>query len=164
MQQEQQDIFWMTQALSLAATAQSLGEVPVGAVVVCENKIISSGYNLRETLNLVTAHAEVIALESANLITKSWRTSTATLYVTLEPCLMCAGALYQTRIDRLVYGAKDPKGGAIDTLYQINRDERLNHSFTSRGGVLEKECSQLLKSFFKTKRKIKDQPKASPLL
>lgn len=146
------DIFWMKHALSLAQTAAKQDEVPVGAVIVSEGKIISTGINQREALNKATSHAEVCAIEKANSVLKSWRLSNATLYVTLEPCLMCAGAIYQSRISRVVYGAKDPKGGALGSLYKIHEDSRLNHNFDITEGILKDECSQILKDFFKAKR------------
>ena len=147
------DEFWMKKALSLAKTAGEVDEVPVGAIIVKDDEIISSGTNRREASNLSTAHAEIVAIEKANSILDSWRLSGATLYVTLEPCLMCAGALYQSRISRVVYGASDPKGGALGSLYNIHQDSRLNHQFEVSSGILENECAQILKKFFRKKRK-----------
>ena len=149
------DKFWMNYAISLAKTGASVDEVPVGAVIVKNGELISTGTNLREALNSATGHAEIVALTKANEILKSWRLLDCTLYVTLEPCLMCAGALYQSRISKVVYGAKDPKGGALGSLYKINEDERLNHQFEVESGILEEECSQILKDFFRNKRKNK---------
>ena len=142
----------MQQAISLARSAAKIDEVPVGALIVKNDELVSSGINLRESLDSVTAHAEIVAIEKANKILRSWRLSDCTLYVTLEPCLMCSGALYQSRIGRVVFGASDPKGGAMGTLYNIHSDERLNHQFEVTSGVMKKECSELLKNFFKLKR------------
>lgn len=142
----------MRQALSLARSAGSVNEVPVGAIIVQNEKIISSGINLREKGSKTLAHAELLAIDKANIILGKWRLSQAVLYVTLEPCLMCAGALVQSRIARVVYGAKDPKGGALGSLYALNDDPRLNHKFEVSGGVLEKDCSEILKEFFKARR------------
>lgn len=143
----------MKQALELAEVAKSLDEVPVGAVIIYEGKIIAKAHNLREKKNTVTQHAELLAIESACQFLKSWRLLKCELYVTLEPCLMCAGALYQSRISRVIYGCKDPKGGALGSLYSVHEDTRLNHNFAVTSGVLEKECSEILKTYFRTKRK-----------
>lgn len=146
------DISFIKSALQLAQIAFSLGEVPVGAIIVKQGVVIGSGFNRRESDQCATAHAEVIAIESACKSQNSWRLTDTTLYVTLEPCLMCAGAIYQSRIGRVVYGASDPKGGACGSLYSIHSDVRLNHRFTITPNVLEEECSELLKTFFKQKR------------
>lgn len=140
-------------AMSLAATAAAIGEVPIGAVIVANGKAVATGFNLRETLADPTYHAEMIALRRASQIMGRWRLNDCSLYVTLEPCLMCAGALYQSRIKEVVFGAWDPKGGATGTLYHVHTDQRINHNFPVIGGVLEKDCSEILKNFFKDRRR-----------
>lgn len=142
----------MRQALSLAQTASDLDEVPVGALIVKDGQLIAEGYNLREKKLSVLSHAELEAIHIANQQLSSWRLNGCTLYVTLEPCLMCAGAIYQSRIDRVVFGAPDPKAGATGSLFDIQNDLRLNHQFQVSGGVLEPECGQILRDFFKKKR------------
>jgi tRNA(adenine34) deaminase len=146
------DQHWMAHAIKLAAHAAEQDEVPVGAVVVYREKIIGMGYNQREQLNDPTAHAEMIAITQAASHLQSWRLNDATLYVTLEPCPMCAGAILQSRISRVVYGASDPKAGAVDSLFQLLNDPRLNHKASSTGGVLAEPCGQLLSHFFQLKR------------
>lgn len=138
----------MRLAIEQAKIAESYDEVPIGAVVVYEGEVISCGYNRRELDEDPAGHAEFIALKKASEKLGHWRLSGCTVYVTLEPCLMCAGLMYQSRIDRCVYGAKDPKAGALGTLYQINEDERLNHRFEVTSGILEDECAGLLSGFF----------------
>lgn len=147
------DQFWMEAALSLAEAAAELDEVPVGAVIVHDNRLISTGINLRESTRQASAHAELLAIEVASRYFNAWRLQDCTLYVTLEPCLMCAGAIYQARIPRVVYGARDKKGGALGSLYQLNEDERLNHRYMVDEGVLAEESAQLLSGFFRKKRK-----------
>jgi tRNA(adenine34) deaminase len=146
---------YMQQALSLAKHAGSLGEVPVGALVVQGERVIGVGYNQRELTHTVTRHAEMMAIEQACRALHSWRLVKCTLYVTLEPCLMCAGAIYQARIEQVVYGCRDPKFGAVGSLYEIHRDLRLNHRFGVTEGILQEESAQLLRDFFKERRKIK---------
>jgi tRNA(adenine34) deaminase len=143
---------WMVEAIREARKARDLDEVPVGAVVVHEGRVIGRGHNLRERLRDPTAHAEMIALTAAAEALGTWRLTGATIYVTLEPCPMCAGALVNARIDRLVYGATDPKAGACGTLYDIPRDRRLNHRFDVVNGVLAEEAGGLLTSYFREKR------------
>ncbi len=155
------DKFWMQYALSLAEAAALLLEVPVGAVVVHEGRIIGTGINLRESICQASAHAELLAIEEASRVRKAWRLQDCTLYVTLEPCLMCAGAIYQARIPRVVFGAMDPKGGALGSLYQLNEDTRLNHRFQVTDRILEQESANLLKDFFRKKRSSK--PTQSPI-
>jgi tRNA(adenine34) deaminase len=147
------DEFWMELALSLAETAESLGEVPVGAVIVRDNRLIASGFNIREFAFDPMGHAEISAIKQATLIHKSWRLQDCTLYVTLEPCTMCAGALVQSRISRVVFGARDPKGGALGSLYSLHEDPRLNHRFEVSEGVLASRCSGILTHFFQKKRR-----------
>ena len=149
---ESQDEIWMRHALTEAHLALKKGEVPVGAVVVFENKIIGRGHNQVEGLNDPTAHAEIIAIGAASNYLNSWRLSGASLYVTLEPCAMCAGALVLGRIDRLIFGSKDPKAGACGSLYNIVQDIRLNHQLEIIPYIMEKECSQILQVFFEKVR------------
>ena len=146
------DVDFMEMALEQARKAFSCGEVPVGAVLVRGGLVIASGRNRCEELKDPTAHAEILALREAGRILGGWRLPECTLYVTLEPCAMCAGALVQARVDRLVYGAADPKGGACGTLYNIVQDERLNHRLAVTGGVLEDACAALLREFFRNRR------------
>ncbi len=149
----QADEYWMKMALQLAEKAAEKDEVPVGAVLIdSQGQKVSQGFNLRESLNTSLGHAEILALHRASKLKKSWRLLNTTLYVTLEPCLMCAGALLQSRVQRVVFGAYDPKGGAFGTLYNVARDKRLNHQIEVVGGFMEAECAQLLKDFFKKKR------------
>ena len=145
----------MRLAISLALQAKALNEVPVGAIIVADGKIIASGFNLRETTRKATAHAELLAIEEASLIRGSWRLNNCDLFVTLEPCLMCAGVIYQARLRRVVFGALDPKAGALGSLYKVHEDQRLNHRYIAQGGILETECGTLLRSFFAEKRKSK---------
>ena len=148
------DEWFMEAALKLAEKAYSIGEVPVGAVVVnAEGKIISSGHNLKEANNDPTGHAEIIAIKKAASKAGSWRLSGHTLYVTLEPCPMCLASISQARLDRVVFGAYDSKGGACSLGYHFNKDKRLNHRFKVSGGALHYRCSKVLSSFFKERRK-----------
>jgi tRNA(adenine34) deaminase len=146
------DALYMALALEQARLAGGEGEVPIGAVVVCDGAVVAHGRNARESAADPTAHAEMIAIREAAARLGRWRLSGCTLYVTLEPCPMCAGALVNARIDRLVYGAADPKAGATGTLYDLSADPRLNHRFEVASGVLEEECSQVLKEFFRDLR------------
>ncbi len=150
-----EDEVYMQLALEEARRAASLGEVPIGAVVVHEGEVIARACNMRETHKDPAGHAEFLAIEAASRILDAWRLSGCSVYVTLEPCLMCAGLMYQARIARCVYGAYDPKAGALHSLYQVNADTRLNHVFEAQGGVLEDECAQLLRDFFRARRKKK---------
>lgn len=154
---EKWDKKWMRLALRMALKAKNHGEVPVGAVIVhnLTNTLISWGYNKKEELQSPLAHAETLALHRASLKLKNWRLEDCTLYVTLEPCLMCAGAILQSRIPRVVYGARDAKGGAVRSLFTVLEDSRLNHWCHISEGVLENEASALLKNFFKELRQIK---------
>jgi len=142
----------MRAALKEAEEAAEEGEVPVGAVVVHGGKVVGRGRNQREKLEDPTAHAEMIAITQAAAALGTWRLEGCTLFVTLEPCLMCAGALVNARVDRVVFGARDPKAGACGSLYQVGLDPRLNHRFEVEGGVLEAECGELLRRFFAGKR------------
>lgn len=150
---ETEDEKWMRQALAEAKLALKKGEVPIGAVVVCEGKIIGRGHNQVESLKDPTAHAEIIAIGAAAGYLGSWRLSGASLYVTLEPCAMCAGALVLSRVDRLVFGTKDPKAGACGSLFNIVQDPRLNHQVEVVPHVLEQECSRILQAFFEKVRR-----------
>jgi len=143
---------FMHQALQEALAAYEEDEVPVGAVIVHEGRVIARAHNQRELLKDPTAHAEMIAITQAAAAMNNWRLTGATMYVTLEPCAMCAGALVLARIDRLVYGAQDPKAGACGTLFNILQDARLNHRVEVVPGVLAAECSDTLKSFFAKRR------------
>jgi tRNA(adenine34) deaminase len=142
----------MRAALREAEEAARRDEVPVGAVVVFGGRIVGRGYNQREMLKDPTAHAEMIAITQAAAALEGWRLEGTTLYVTLEPCLMCAGAIVNARIPRIVFGAPDPKAGACGSLYQVGLDPRLNHRFEVVGGVLGAECAALLQEFFAKKR------------
>ena len=151
---EHSDEHWMRQALKLAQQAAEQDEVPVGAIIVHENKIIASAFNQREQLADPTAHAEMIAITQAASHLNSWRLLECSLFVTLEPCPMCAGAILQSRIPRIVYGALDPKAGAVVSLYQLLNDPRLNHRCETLSGVLANECGRILTEFFDRKRKL----------
>jgi tRNA(adenine34) deaminase len=143
---------WMRLALDEARQAFDEAEVPVGAVIVHGERVIAAAHNQRETLNDPTAHAEMIAITQAAEALGSWRLLDCTLYVTLEPCPMCAGAIVQARIPTVVYGALDPKAGACQTLFTITTDPRLNHQSTILAGVLAPECRSLLQDFFAQQR------------
>jgi tRNA(adenine34) deaminase len=139
-------------AIDQAKIAEENGDVPIGAVIVYKDQIIAKAYNQREQLKDPTAHAEIIALTQAAAALENWHLNGCTIYVTLEPCVMCAGALVLARLDRLVYGCDDPKTGAVKSLYNIVQDERLNHRLEVTSGVLADECSKLLQDFFQKKR------------
>jgi tRNA(adenine34) deaminase len=143
---------WMRLALDQARIAFDAGEVPVGAVIVHGGRVVGEGYNQREALQDPTAHAEMIAMTQAAQALGSWRLLDCVLYVTLEPCPMCAGASVQARIPTIIYGATDPKAGACHTLYQITSDPRLNHQATAISGVLREECRAILQEFFAQQR------------
>lgn len=151
--QNELDTYFMNLALAQAKKAEELDEVPIGAVVVYENRVIAQGYNRREVDNDPAGHAEFIAMKQASEKLGVWRLLGCTVYVTLEPCLMCAGLMYQARIDRCVYGAADPKAGALGSLYSVNEDDRLNHTFDVTSGVCSQECAAVLRTFFQNKRK-----------
>ena len=143
---------YMRMALAEARAALDHGDVPVGAVIVRDGVVIARAHNQRELLNDPTAHAEIIALTQASSALGAWRLTACAVYVTVEPCVMCAGALVQARVARLVYGADDPKAGACLSLYRIPEDERLNHRIPVVSGVLAAECAELLREFFQTRR------------
>jgi tRNA(adenine34) deaminase len=146
------DYNYMRQALVLAAQAAALGEVPVGALIVHDNAVIAQAYNERERQPSALAHAELSVIGEACRKLARWRLSGCTLYVTLEPCVMCAGALVQARVDRVVFGACDPKAGAVESLYQVLSDPRLNHRPVVNGGILAEECGEILSQFFRARR------------
>ena len=146
------DTHFMEQALHEAQLAFEAGEVPVGAVVVHEGRVIGRGYNRREALNDPTAHAELLAITAAANHLNDWRLAGTTLYVTKEPCPMCAGAIVNSRVARLVFGAWDEQAGCAGSLYQLCRDPRFNHQLEVQGGVMEQECGELLTKFFAQKR------------
>ncbi|MHC4839046.1 MAG: tRNA adenosine(34) deaminase TadA [Planctomycetota bacterium] len=155
--QSSDDEHWMTAALALAREAGRRDEVPVGAIVIHPgpegSRVIGSGFNLREHTADPTAHAEIIALREAARWLGHWRLNDCTLYVTLEPCPMCAGALVNARLGRLVYGCTDPKAGAVETLFEIPTDTRLNHRVKVLGGVLADPCAEVLRTFFRARRR-----------
>ena len=147
-----EDEKWMRLALKEAEKARDLLEVPIGAVIVNASGLVAKGHNRRETWKTPIGHAEIIALHRASKRLQAWRLTGTTLYVTLEPCVMCAGALVLSRVDRIVFGALDPKAGGSQSLYQITHDPRLNHRLQVEGGLLQEECSKILSDFFKKKR------------
>jgi tRNA(adenine34) deaminase len=146
------DECFMKYAIDQANIAEENGDVPIGAVIVYQNQIIAKACNQRELLNDPTAHAEIIALTQAAEYVGSWRLEGCTIYVSLEPCCMCAGALVLARIERLVYGCVDPKTGAAGSLYNIVQDERLNHRLEVTSGILSEQCSLVLQDFFRRRR------------
>ncbi|MEM6691809.1 MAG: tRNA adenosine(34) deaminase TadA [Planctomycetota bacterium] len=147
------DQHWMMRALEMAQQAEASEEVPVGAVIVRGGEMIAAAGNQRESLKDPTAHAEMIAITQAAAAIEDWRLEECTMFVTLEPCLMCAGAIVQSRIPRVVFGATDPKGGAVVTLYQALQDARLNHRCEVTHGVLAEQCGKILTQFFSSRRK-----------
>ncbi len=146
----------MQEALRLAREAGLRGEVPIGAVAICEGRIVGRGANARESAHDPTAHAELLAIQEAARTLGRWRLTGVTVVVTLEPCAMCAGAMVLARIDRLVYGASDPKAGATGSLMDLSSDSRLNHRFAVERGVRAEECGDLLKDFFRARRAGRD--------
>lgn len=148
-----EDLRFMLIALEEATAAADEGEVPIGAVVVCEGQVVSRAHNRREEDADPAAHAEFLAMEEAARTLGRWRLSGCTVYVTLEPCLMCAGLMVNARVDRCVYGAPDPKGGALGTLFDVSHDLRLNHAFEVTSGVLADEAADQLRTFFRARRK-----------
>lgn len=147
----------MKLAILEAKKAEKIEEVPIGAVIVYKNEVIASGYNVRETSQETISHAELIAIEQANQVMKNWRLEECTLYVTLEPCPMCAGAILQSRMKRVVFGAFDYKAGCAGTLMNLLEDERFNHQVEVTNNVLEKECGNLLRDFFRRLRAQKNE-------
>ncbi|WP_221569314.1 tRNA adenosine(34) deaminase TadA [Alkalihalobacillus sp. TS-13] len=155
------DEMFMKKAIEMAQKAASIGEVPIGALVVKDEEIIASGYNLRETEQRSVAHAELIAIDEACKALGTWRLEGCTLYVTLEPCPMCSGAIVLSRVDRVVYGASDPKGGCAGTLMNLLDEPRFNHQAMVTSGVLEEDCGKMLSTFFRALRQKKKQEKKS---
>lgn len=156
---DNQDELYMQEAIKEAKKAEGLNEVPIGAIIVKDGEIIARAHNLRETEQLSTAHAELLAIDQACKATGFWRLENTTLYVTLEPCPMCSGAIILSRVERVVYGASDPKGGCAGTLMNLLEDSRFNHQSEVVKGVLEQECGQLLSDFFRRIREKKKQSK-----
>ena len=152
MSNKKEDQQFMQAAIESAKIAEENGDVPIGAIIVYQEQIIGKAYNQRQQLQDPTAHAEIIALTQAAAFVESWRLNGCTMYVTLEPCPMCAGALVLSRMDRLVYGCDDPKAGACKSLYNIVQDERLNHRLEVTSGVLQEQCRQQLQEFFSRRR------------
>ncbi len=148
----ERDEFFMRAALVEAALAAEEGETPIGAVLVCQDRIIARNHNRRERNCDPTAHAETLVLRDASTFFPSWRIEDSELFVTLEPCVMCAGALVQARVDRVVFGARDPKGGAVVSLYELLSDSRLNWRCDVSEGVLQEECAETLRAFFRERR------------
>lgn len=150
---ENLDNYFMLQALKEANKAKEIDEVPIGAVIVKDNKIISRGHNLRETSLDPTNHAEIVAIRKASKKLKDWQLVGCTIYVTIEPCLMCAGAIIQSRISKVVYGANDFKGGGFGSSLNLLEAKNINHRPDVVGGILKEECSTIVKDYFKAKRK-----------
>ena len=148
----QSDETYMALALAEARRAAEIGEVPIGAVVVCDGALVASGHNRREIDHDPAGHAEFLAIRAASAALERWRLSDCTVYVTLEPCPMCAGLMHQARIARCVFAAPDPKAGALGTLYDLSSDERLNHRFEVTSGILAEESAELLRDFFRRLR------------
>lgn len=147
-----EDSKFMTEAIAQARRAQAEGEVPVGAIVVADGQVVGVGHNHPIGLADPTAHAEILALRAAATELKTYRLTAVSIYVTLEPCVMCVGAMLNARIARVVYGARDDKAGALGSVYDIGRDGRLNHRFEVVGGVMESECAALMRDFFQARR------------
>jgi len=146
------DEFYMKMAIEEALKAEKIGEVPIGAVIVYKDEVIARSYNVRETKQTALGHAEISAIEEACKVIDSWRLEETTLYVTLEPCPMCAGAIIQSRIPRVVFGAKDPKAGCGGSIYNLLQEDRFNHRCEVESGIQEEECSNLLTNFFRDLR------------
>jgi tRNA(adenine34) deaminase len=157
----EQDQIYMLEAMKEAQKAAEMGEVPIGAVVVYKDEIIAKAHNLRETSQNAVTHAELMAIQEACNVMGSWRLEETTLYVTLEPCPMCAGAILQSRIPRVIYGARDPKGGCVHSFYQLLNDSRFNHECEVTEGILAEECGQMLTDFFRALRERKKAEKVS---
>jgi len=155
----EKDRIFMAEALEEAQKAAILGEVPIGAIIVYQDEIIARAHNLRETTQNATTHAELLAIQQACAKIGSWRLEEMTLYVTLEPCPMCAGAILQSRIPRVVYGARDIKAGCVDSLYRLLNDARFNHECEVTEGILAEECGGILTQFFRNLREQKKNRK-----
>lgn len=152
MESENKDLQWMQEAYKEAQKAGEMGEVPIGAVIVYEDQIIARAHNLREINRQAIAHAEILAIQKANEYLGAWRLEGGTLYVTLEPCPMCAGAIIMSRLDRVVFACHDPKGGCCGSLMNLLDEQRFNHRPQFGSGVMEEECSLLMKDFFRKLR------------
>ncbi|WP_321324468.1 tRNA adenosine(34) deaminase TadA [Thiomicrorhabdus sp.] len=159
LSQEEQDEFWINYAQKVAAKAEKIGEVPVGALVVLDNQLIAEGWNQSITQNDPTAHAEVIALKKAGKILNNYRLIDTTLYVSLEPCAMCAGAMVHARVKRVVFGAYDQKTGAAGSVFNLVDASQLNHQLLITGGVNQEACSQQISRFFQNRREAKKREK-----
>ena len=155
----EKDQLYMQMAIDEAMKAEALGEVPIGAVIIHKDRVIARAHNLRETTKNATTHAELSAIQDACSAMDNWRLEDTTLYVTLEPCPMCAGAILQSRIPRVVYGARDPKGGCVDSLYSLLNDPRFNHECEVTEGILGDECGEMLTAFFRAIRERKKRLK-----
>ena len=149
---QETDSYWMRKALLLAERAKGQGEVPVGAIIVYEQQVVAEGWNQPTALQDPTAHAEILALRQAADVLNNYRLLNTTLYVTLEPCVMCAGAIIHARVKRVVFGAYDPKAGAAGSVFDVLGTRKLNHCVAWQGGLLAEECAQQLKSFFQQRR------------
>lgn len=152
------DDYWMKKAWNLALKAEAIGEVPIGSIIVKDDTVIGKGFNQRESRNDPSAHAEMIAIRQASRKLNAWRLVGTTLYVTLEPCPMCMGAILLARIDRVVFGCFDPKAGAAGSLYNLAEDPRFNHRVELASGIMKQECSGILSNFF---RKLRAEKKAA---
>lgn len=146
------DLRFMAEAIAQARRAEAAGEVPVGAIALADELIVGTGHNQPIALSDPTAHAEILALRAAASTLKTYRLTAVSIYVTLEPCVMCVGALLNARVARIVYGARDDKAGALGSVYDIGRDGMLNHRFEVVAGVMESECADLMREFFRTRR------------
>ena len=155
----EKDFYYMKEAIKEAMKAEQKDEVPIGAVIVKDGKIIARAHNTRETKQISTHHAEINCIEKACKKIGFWRLDDCELYVTLEPCPMCAGAIFQSRIKRVIYGASDPKGGSYGSCFNLNAVKGLNHYPEVQSGIMEEECAQLLKKFFRKKRELKKSEK-----
>lgn len=147
------DDYYMGLALAEARKAYAMGEVPIGAVLVADGIVLASAHNMRETWRDATAHAEMIVIQQGCRKLRRWRLTGTTLYVTIEPCPMCAGALVMSRIDRLVYGGTDYKAGAVESIFNVVQNQALNHQMKVTAGVRDDECAELMKDFFRQRRK-----------
>ncbi|MFK8137865.1 MAG: tRNA adenosine(34) deaminase TadA [Bdellovibrionales bacterium] len=154
------DSFWMNHCLDLAKEAKGMGEVPVGAIIVHKDRIVGQAFNRKEIDQNPIAHAELLAIQEASRNLGRWRLSNCTLYVTLEPCIMCTGAIIQSRVERVVYGTPDAKAGAIESVYKVFEDNKLNHKAEVVSGVSKEPSSKILKEFFS---ELREQKKTSPL-
>lgn len=155
----EKDFYYMKEAIKEAMKAEQKDEVPIGAVIVKDGKIIARAHNTRETKQISTHHAEINCIEKACKKIGFWRLDDCELYVTLEPCPMCAGAIFQSRIKRVIYGASDPKGGSYGSCFNLNEVKGLNHYPEIQSGIMEEDCAQLLKNFFRKKRELKKSEK-----